>query len=119
LPIVLADPIQLERLFQNLIGNALKYKAANVIPTVHISAQKKEADWKFSVKDNGIGIDPKNFNRIFQIFQRLHTTQEYPGTGIGLSVCQKIVHNHGGNIWVDSEPGKGSNFQFTISSVVK
>lgn len=113
LPQVLADAAQLGQLFQNLIGNALKYYGA-APPRVHISAQHQEKTWVFAVTDQGIGIDPRYFNRIFVIFQRLHTRSEYPGTGMGLAICKKIVERHGGQIWVDSQPGHGTTFSFTI-----
>ncbi len=113
LPTVMGDDSQLTQLFQNLIGNAIKFHGEEP-PGVHVSAQKKENEWLLSVQDNGIGIDPEHSERVFMIFQRLHTEADYPGTGIGLSICKKIVERHGGRIWVDSEPGKGSTFYFTI-----
>ena len=113
LPRVRADESQLVQLFQNLISNAIKFRRE--IPVrIHISAQQKNDDWVISIKDNGIGIDPRFSERIFKIFQRLHTEAEYPGTGIGLTICRKIVERHGGRIWASSEPGEGSTFFFTL-----
>jgi PAS domain S-box-containing protein len=115
LPVVLGDSSQLAQLMQNLIGNGLKYHGTEP-PHVHVSAQPgvKNNEWIVSVRDNGIGIDPKYFTRIFEIFKRLHDQKEYPGTGIGLAVCRRVVERHGGAIWVESEPGHGSTFRFSI-----
>lgn len=113
LPVVMADPSQLTQLFQNLIGNALKFRG-EAPPRVHISAEKKESEWIFSVSDNGIGIDPQYYDRIFIVFQRLHGKEDYPGSGIGLSICKKIVERHSGRIWLKSEQGKGATFYFSL-----
>ncbi len=116
MPSIVADEPQMTQLFQNLIGNALKFHGEEA-PKVEISAARKGNDWIFSVKDNGIGIDPQYKDRIFEIFQRLHTREEYSGTGIGLTIAKKIVERHGGRIWVDGEPGKGTTFSFSISAM--
>jgi len=114
LPMVLADDMQLVQLFQNLVGNAIKYHGPEP-PVVNVSCAKNgDRHWTFSVADNGIGISPNYFDRIFIMFQRLHGRDDFSGTGIGLTVCKKIVERHGGRIWVESAPGQGSNFQFTL-----
>jgi PAS domain S-box-containing protein len=113
LPRVMGDPSQLARVFQNLIGNALKF-SGDKPPRVHIGVEQAEGEWRFRVQDQGIGIDPKNFERIFLMFERLHSRSDYPGTGIGLAICKKIVERHGGRIWVESEPGQGATFYFSL-----
>jgi light-regulated signal transduction histidine kinase (bacteriophytochrome) len=113
LPTLMADELQLGQVFQNLIGNAVKF-CRNQQPRIHISAKRGADGWLFSVGDNGIGIKEEFFDRIFVMFQRLHTVAEYPGTGIGLAVCKKIIERHGGRIWAESEVEKGSTFYFTI-----
>ncbi len=114
LPAVSGDEIQLLQLLQNLIGNAVKFRKPGVTPEVQISAVREKEEWLFSVSDNGIGIEKEYFDRVFQIFQRLHSQAEYPGTGLGLAVCKKIVERHGGRIWVESAPGQGTTFFFTL-----
>lgn len=113
LPAVMADSSQLVQVFQNLIGNAIKFRSSEP-PSIRVSAEAKGKEWVFSVADNGIGIAAEQTENVFVIFRRLHTREEYPGNGIGLSICKKIVEQHGGRIWVESEPGCGSNFQFTL-----
>lgn len=113
LPTVEGDSMQLAQVFQNLLGNAIKFHGQTP-PRIHVGARRNNDEWLFFVKDNGIGIDPKNFSRIFVLFQRLHTRQEYPGTGMGLAICKKIIERHGGRIWAESKPGEGTTFFFTI-----
>ncbi|KQC08168.1 MAG: hypothetical protein APR62_05335 [Smithella sp. SDB] len=113
LPVLLADEVQILQLFQNLISNAIKFRSAER-PVINITTRQESDKWIFSVRDNGIGIASEYHDRIFVIFQRLHAREEYPGTGIGLSICKRIVERHGGNIWVKSEPGKGAEIFFTI-----
>jgi PAS domain S-box-containing protein len=113
LPTVRADAIQLTQLYQNLIANAIKFRSDKP-PEIHIGARREQDAWLFWVRDNGMGIDPQYAERIFMIFQRLHTRKAYPGTGIGLAICKRIVERHGGSIWVESQPGQGSMFYFTL-----
>ncbi|MDY6864442.1 MAG: PAS domain S-box protein [Halobacteriota archaeon] len=116
LPTVMADDVQFVQLLQNLIGNSIKYNDKDT-PEVHIGVEDKDGDWLFSVKDNGIGIEPEYIDSVFEIFRRLPTEKEYEGSGIGLSVCKKIVERHGGRIWLESEPGSGTTFYFTVPSL--
>jgi light-regulated signal transduction histidine kinase (bacteriophytochrome) len=114
LPEVNGDRSQLVQLLLNLVSNAIKYRG-KAAPTVHISAQSRPHDWLFAIRDNGIGIAPKHHQRVFEIFKRLHDQKEYPGTGIGLAICTRVVDRHGGKIWVESTSGEGSTFFFTIA----
>lgn len=114
LPVVNGYTTEMKQLFQNLISNAIKFRKNGVLPKIQISSQPVNGGWEFSIKDNGIGIAEEHNERIFVIFQRLHSRSEYEGTGIGLSHCKKIVELHGGRIWVHSKPGEGSAFHFTI-----
>jgi PAS domain S-box-containing protein len=113
LPTVSGDSVQLEQLLQNLIANAVKFRGGQP-PQVHVSAERHNGDWLFSVRDNGIGFAPQYQERIFTVFQRLHSAAQYPGTGIGLAICKKIVERHGGRIWAESQPGQGATFYFTL-----
>jgi len=116
LPWVRADSVQLTQVFQNLIGNAIKFHGPEP-PRVEIEARRQNNEWRFLVRDNGIGFESKFFDTVFVIFQRLHTRQEYAGTGMGLAICKKIIERHGGRIWVESVPGKGSTFYFTLPAI--
>jgi signal transduction histidine kinase len=113
LPTILYNPRQLAQVFQNLVGNALKYRREVEPPRIYISVHRSVTDWVFSVRDNGIGFDAEEGERIFEVFKRLHGPA-IEGTGIGLSICKRIVENHGGRIWAESEPGVGSRFYFTV-----
>jgi light-regulated signal transduction histidine kinase (bacteriophytochrome) len=113
LPAIRGDKTLLHQLFQNLIGNGLKFRGERA-PVIRLEARREGAGWLFSVADNGIGIEQEYLERIFLLFQRLHERTKYPGTGIGLAVCKKVVEHHGGRIWVESVPGEGSTFLFTI-----
>ncbi len=113
LPTVPGDDTQLVQLFQNLVGNAIKFRGEET-PRIHVDARREKDHWLFSVRDNGIGIDPEFHDRIFLIFQRLHGRKQYPGTGIGLAICKRIVEHHGGRIWVESQPRQGTTFCFTL-----
>jgi light-regulated signal transduction histidine kinase (bacteriophytochrome) len=116
LPAVKADQRQLTQLFQNLVGNAIKYQSPGT-PRVHVGAARNGGSkWQFSVKDNGLGIEPKHFEKIFGMFQRLHKRDEFAGTGIGLAICKKIVEQHGSNISVESQPGQGATFRFALAA---
>lgn len=115
LPTVRGDAVQIGQLFQNLLGNATKFRRPEEAPRVEVTVNRQsERWWRFCVRDNGIGIEPQYFERIFALFQRLHTKQEYPGTGIGLAICKRIVERHGGQLWVESKPGQGASFLFTL-----
>jgi signal transduction histidine kinase len=113
LPVVRCNSFQFLQLFQNLIGNAMKFHGSEK-PIIQLSAVRTGSEWLFSVSDNGIGIEPESAEVIFSVFKRLHTSSEYPGNGIGLAICKKVVEQHGGNIWVESTKGHGSNFKFTL-----
>jgi light-regulated signal transduction histidine kinase (bacteriophytochrome) len=114
MPVITGSHTLLKQLFQNLVGNAIKFRRESAPPVVNISATDAGEFWQFAVSDNGIGISPAYLERIFIIFQRLHTSQQFPGTGIGLAICKKIVEQQGGKIWVESKEGAGSTFYFTL-----
>jgi signal transduction histidine kinase len=117
LPTVLGDDVQLSQLIQNLVANAIKYRSSGRAAKIAIDCRRDGDFWRISVADNGIGIDPRQFARIFQVFKQLHPSGVYEGTGIGLSICKRVVEHHGGRIWVESEPGQGSTFFFTIPAL--
>jgi len=119
LPEVFADDTQLVQLLQNLIANAIKFRKKDEALRIQVGAEDLENEWRFCVADNGIGIEPQYFERIFMVFQRLHTRDEYPGTGIGLAICKKVIDRHRGRIWVESTHGKGSRFYFTLPKIQK
>jgi light-regulated signal transduction histidine kinase (bacteriophytochrome) len=114
LPRLVADAGLLTQVLQNLIGNAIKFHAQGVQPRIHVSASSQGGEWVFSVSDNGLGIEPQHRGRIFQIFERLHSADDYAGSGMGLAIAQRIIEKHGGRIWVESKPGEGSTFYFSI-----
>ncbi len=119
LPTITGDPTQLTQVFQNLVANANKFHRPDVTPRIHVAATRQGDSWVLSVKDNGIGIEPQFFDRTFVIFQRLHTRTEFPGTGIGLSICKKVVERHGGRIWIESKPGDGTSFCFRLPAITE
>ena len=110
--IVSGDASRLQQIVWNLLANAIKFTRAT--PQIHVCAEQKGQEWVFGVRDNGIGIEPQYTERIFEVFRRLHTRSEYPGTGIGLAICKKVIETHGGRMWIESEYGKGSTFYFTL-----
>jgi light-regulated signal transduction histidine kinase (bacteriophytochrome) len=114
LPRVEGDDTQLVQLFQNLIANAIKFRKKDTPPSIRVSAEQRRDEWVFGVHDNGIGIEPRFYERVFVMFQRLHSYDAYPGTGLGLALCKRIVERHGGRIWIESRPAEGSSFYFTI-----
>lgn len=113
LPVVLGDDVMLVQVFQNLIENAIKFRGDDP-PRIHIGAERQDGEWRFTVTDNGIGIDPRHADSIFMLFRRLHGADRFAGTGMGLAICKKIIETHGGRIWVESEPGRGARFHFTL-----
>ena len=114
LPLLRVSSTHLQQLFQNLIGNAIKYRSLERSPAVHLAAERHDGYWTFTVTDNGIGIEPEYKENIFELFKRLHNNDEYSGTGIGLAICRRIVDRYHGRIWVESKPGQGSTFHFTL-----
>jgi light-regulated signal transduction histidine kinase (bacteriophytochrome) len=118
LPRVKIEPTALSQIFQNLLANSLKYRRDNVKPEIHVSATTREGEVRFAIRDNGIGVQPQHYHRIFELFRRLHG-DEYPGLGIGLAMCKRMIERHGGRIWLESEPGLGSTFYFTLRAAEK
>jgi len=116
LPLVWGDVVQLRLVFRNLLANGIKFQDLHP-PNVHISAQARGSEWEFAVRDNGIGVAPQDRERIFMVFQRLHHQEPYPKPGIGLAICKKIIERHGGEIWVESTPGQGATFLFTLPAL--
>lgn len=114
MPVLKVYRSELARLFQNLISNAIKFRKKDTAPLININAEEKDSEWQFSIKDNGIGIEKEKFDKVFEIFSRLHSKNEYDGSGIGLAICKNIVQHHGGRIWITSEKGEGSIFHFTL-----
>ena len=114
MPTLPVDRGQMVRLFQNLIGNAVKYRKPNEPPKIHVSAEQNETEWVIAIRDNGIGFDPQFASAIFTPFKRLHSSDEYPGTGVGLAICRRIVQSQGGRIWAESQPGEGATIYFTL-----
>jgi light-regulated signal transduction histidine kinase (bacteriophytochrome) len=117
MPLLNLYDTEIRQLFQNLITNAIKFRKVNTQPEIHISAEEIDKNWKFRISDNGIGIDAQSFDRVFDIFQRLHTDEKYEGSGIGLANCKKIIQLHQGEIWIESTLGQGSTFNFTIPNL--
>lgn len=117
MPVIVGDKIRIQQVFHNLISNAMKFRKIDEKPVIQLDCEEMDDYWLFSIKDNGVGIEEKHFKRIFGVFKRLYTREEYPGTGIGLALCKKIINNHGGKIWVISEKDKGSTFYFTIAKI--
>jgi light-regulated signal transduction histidine kinase (bacteriophytochrome) len=117
LPVICGDPSQLRQLLQNLIGNAIKFRGS-APPQVHVSAERGDGVWTFAVRDNGIGIEPEYNERVFVIFQRLHSRRDYPGTGVGLAICKKIVERHNGRIWIESAVGHGTAVCFQLPAEI-
>ena len=119
LPVIPGNLTQLSQLFQNLLGNAIKFRREGLPPQIHVGCRRGNGHWLFSVQDNGIGIAPEFHDKVFKIFKRLHGRGKYPGTGIGLAICRKIIEQHGGRIWIESKPNEGSTFYFALPGLKK